>query len=287
MTVSGDEFEFIFDRARGGLKSWTSKGQTLISPALEQKVSLVPSFWRPSTDNDAPISLPYWIRFGVDALTSQLRSFEVESSSDRVEIKAHTFISPPVLDWGWDSEISYIISGNGTLDINVTRLEPSGLKPEHVPRIGLDISLPRALDQVTWLGLGPGESYPDKKASRSVGVWGSLSVNDLQTPYDVPQENGNRLETRWVVLTDSETHKSGIRVSRPSSDLFSFAASHHSAKTIQAARHPTDLVEDDAVYLRLDAKTAGVGTAACGPGVRDDDLVKTEPIKFQFRLEHV
>ncbi|MCV5153381.1 beta-galactosidase small subunit, partial [Escherichia coli] len=49
--------------------------------------------------------------------------------------------------------------------------------------------------------------------------------------------------------------------------------------------HPCDLVEEDATLLRLDAKVAGVGTAACGPGVREDLLVKVEEMKFSFVLE--
>ena len=77
----------------------------------------------------------------------------------------------------------------------------------------------------------------------------------------------------------------GIRAIRIGDEsFFDFAASHHSAQTIQNAKHPDDLVEDDATLLRLDAKVAGVGTAACGPGVREDLLVKCEEISFGFEL---
>ena len=66
---------------------------------------------------------------------------------------------------------------------------------------------------------------------------------------------------------------------------FSFLATRHSAESIQGANHPCDLVEEDATVVRLDAKIAGLGTAACGPGVREDLLVKVEDIKFGFVLE--
>jgi beta-galactosidase len=39
--------------------------------------------------------------------------------------------------------------------------------------------------------------------------------------------------------------------------------------------------------LRLDGRVAGVGTAACGPGVREDLLVPVEEMEFGFRLEAV
>lgn len=37
--------------------------------------------------------------------------------------------------------------------------------------------------------------------------------------------------------------------------------------------------------MRLDARVVGVGTGACGPRVREDALVKVEPMEFSFVLE--
>ncbi|KAH6975366.1 glycosyl hydrolases family 2, TIM barrel domain-containing protein [Ilyonectria sp. MPI-CAGE-AT-0026] len=291
VVVAGDEFVFTFDRARGALKSWTANGRALLDADPKSGVAIAPAFWRPGTDNDVPQSLPYWRRFGVDDLTSQLRSWDIDTSSpDKTVLKAHTFITPPVLGWGWDCEIEYTVTAVGALVVNASRLTPTGSFPSHVPRIGLNVHASKALDQVRWLGLGPGESYPDKKSSQRVGVWEVGSVSELQVPYDVPQENGNRLETRWVSLTDPRSEGTGIRVSRLDGGddaEFSFVASRNSVDNVQAAEHPPDLVEGDATYLRVDAKVAGVGTAACGPGVREDLLVKTEETGFKFKIEHI
>ncbi|KAH7141294.1 glycosyl hydrolases family 2, TIM barrel domain-containing protein [Dactylonectria estremocensis] len=290
LTVAGDEFVFIFDRARGGLKSWRAKGRTLLDADPERGVAIGPAFWRPATDNDVPLSLPYWQRFGVDGLTSQLRSLDVDSSSpDKTVITARTFVTPPVLQWGWDCEIAYTVTAVGALIVDARRLTPTGSFPSHVPRIGLDVRASKALDRVRWLGLGPGESYPDKKSAQRVGVWEVGSVAELQVPYDVPQENGNRLETRWVSLSDPRSRDTGVRVSRldgPEAE-FSFVASRNSIDNVHAAAHPPDLIEGDATFLRVDAKVAGLGSAACGPGVREDLLVKTEETRFTFKLEHV
>ncbi|KAF5024445.1 hypothetical protein F66182_3531 [Fusarium sp. NRRL 66182] len=286
VSVSGTDFVFTFDRARGALKSWTSNNKPLLELDPKTQAAIIPSFWRPKTDNDAPSSLPYWQRFGVDTLESQLRSFSVDSSNaDQVVVKSHTFITPPILYWGWDCEIEYTVHLTGALGVNVTRLSPTGSFPEHVPRIGLNLYSSKTLEHVNWLGLGPGESYPDKKTSQRVGIWSVESISELQVPYDVPQENGNREDTRWVTLRDSKSPSIGLRASRLDGAHFSFAASHHRDSTIQNAKHPPDLEEEDAVFLRLDTKVAGVGTGACGPGVRDDLLVKTEETTFGFLLE--
>ncbi|KAM5354748.1 hypothetical protein ACJ41O_001395 [Fusarium nematophilum] len=278
-------FVFIFDRARGALKSWKANGYGVLQPDPKTGVAITPSFWRPATDNDVPNSLPYWKRFGVDKLESQLRSYSLDMADhEKTIVRAHTFITPPVLNWGWDCEIEYIVHLTGSLEINVTRLSPTGSFPDHVPRIGLNLYGNKILDQVSWFGLGPGESYPDKKSSQRVGIWEGVDIPSLQTPYDVPQENGNREDTRWLTLKSPGV---GIRASRADDALFSFSVSHHSTETIQEARHPTDLVEEDASLFRLDAKVAGVGSGACGPAVREDLMVKTEDYKFKFVLEIV
>ncbi|KAF4969033.1 hypothetical protein FSARC_3687 [Fusarium sarcochroum] len=286
VSVSGKNFEFIFDRARGALKSWVSNNKALLSADPKTHAAIIPSFWRPKTDNDVSWSLLYWQRFGVDILESQLRSFSVDSSSaEKVILKSHTFITPAVLNWGWDCEIEYTVYLTGALGVNVARLSPTGSFPEHVPRIGLNLYGSKTLEHVNWLGLGPGESYPDKKDSQRVGIWDVESISELQTPYDVPQENGNREDTRWVSLRDSKSPSIGLRATRLDGAHFSFAASNHRDSTIQDAKHPPDLKEEDAVFVKLDAKVAGVGTGACGPAVREDLMVKTEETTFGFLIQ--
>jgi beta-galactosidase len=289
LTVSGVNFAVQFDQIRGVVQSWTVNNLQLLEMDPISRAALRPSFWRPATDNDVPQSLPYWQRFGVDALTSQLRSLQVETSQpDAVIVRVHTFISPPSLSWGFNCEMDYTISNTGLMRVNVTRLAATGPAPDHVPRIGLDLRLNKHLEQVKWFGRGPGESYPDKKASQRIGIWAVDSVADLHTPYDVPQENGNRLDTRWVELKTCQPTPSGIRARRIGQGddaTFSFAASRYSTQDVHAARHPNDLVEQNATLLRLDAQVSGVGSGACGPAVREDLMVKCQETSFVFELE--
>lgn len=293
--VSSYDFSFAFDTARGYLTSWVAGGVPLLEQDAVTGAAMVPGFWRPPTDNDVPISLPYWRRFGVDALTSQLRSFSLnELDNGAIQVTTQTYLSPPVLAWGFQVLTTYTISTNGSLSVDVS-LTPTGPAPEHVPRAGLDLRLSNRLTQVRYLGLGPGESYPDKRLAQRMGIWAVESVSSLHTRYDVPQENGNRMGTQWVRLLDSRG-AAGLRCSAGDElswseganlrkDGFSFVAKRYSDEMLEKAKHPCDLVEDEAVFLRLDAKVAGVGTAACGPGVREDLLVKAGAMKFGFLLE--
>ncbi|CRK41316.1 hypothetical protein BN1708_001719 [Verticillium longisporum] len=290
--ISGLDFSFVFDTARGLLVSWTAGDKTLLEKDPATGAALIPNFWRPPTDNDVPVACVYWKRFGVHELTSQLRSLDIVESADKVEISTKTFLSPPVLAWGFETTSKYTISATGKLTVDVD-LTPTGRMPTTIPRAGFNLHLPKALSQVKYLGLGPDESYPDKQTSQRVGVY-SATVPELQTHYEVPQENGNRMATRYVTLTEGG-HGRGFRAMPSDASAwtdeswrnFSFRASHYSADTLHFAKHPCDLVEADATLLRLDARVAGVGSAACGPGPREDLLVKTKPLKFGFVLERV
>lgn len=289
-TIKGHDFCFVFDRVRGCLKSWTRNGVELLHSSSSEP-ALIPGFWRPATDNDVPHSYPYWQRFGLDQLMVRASGFM--ALKEAITITFSTFMSPPVLAWGWDCELKYVVTNAGSLQVYAQRLQPTGSCPEHIPRIGLDIRLNKALNQVTWYGLGPGESYPDKAQAQKVGIWEVDSVAKLQTPYDVPQENGNRMGNKWVRFQNTSLQGHGICIHRldstaePPSTAFSFAASRYSMRTVQDAAHPTDLVEDEAIILRLDSAVSGVGTAACGPGVRPDLMVKCEETKFAFQFDTI
>lgn len=306
--VAGPGFEFTFDRVRGYLTNWTvAGGQPLVEVDPATKAALLPNFWRAPTDNDRPGDWQYWRHYGVDGLTSQLRSFGVTSPEDDshghghgrfVAVEAHTYLAPPILGWGFHVRATYTIAASGALRARF-KVSPAGPAPTHIPRLGIDVRLPRRLDRARWLGLGPGESYPDKRGAQRMGVWGPAPVDGegLFVNYDVPQENGNRMASRWVRVGDQ--HGRGVKATMTApaaaegvgaereggADGFSWTATRFSPEVLDKAKHPCDLVAADATLLNLSYKVAGVGTAACGPGVRDDLTVKVREEEFEFLLE--
>lgn len=292
VAVSGANWSFEFDRIRGHLRKWTYNSTSILEPHPDTGLAMVPGFWRPPTDNDVPSAAPYSKRFGVNNLTNQFRSFNMFSmENEGVCIETETFLSPPVLSWGWKCLARYTITPNGSLSITIS-LQPTGAAPATVPRVGMNLRANSNLQSARWLGLGPGESYPDKKAAQKFGLWNVDDIASLQTVYDIPQENGNRTDTAWVELLTK--NGIGFRASPQQSTVvnggtasLNWTASQYSDKTIEAAQHPCDLVKDDAVFLRLDDQVAGVGTAACGPGPMDEHLVKVQDITFGMLLEPV
>ena len=284
--INGHGFSFSFDRTQGQLTSWSSQGQTVFTSDPATGSALTPSCWRAPTDNDMPSELPYWQRFGLDLMTSQLRSMEMAVEQSCVTLYIQTYISAPILAWGFEANMTYTISADGSLKVR-THLKPVGSKPKTLPRIGLNVRLHESLDNASWFGLGPGEAYPDKRSAQKHGCY-TATTEELHIPYEVPQENGNRMETRWMEMLNSQGKGIRATMNREGNPVrFNWAAGRYSPNTLFKAKHPCDLVKEDAVLWRIDAEVAGVGTAACGPGVAEAHQVKCEEVEFEVKFQSV
>ena len=285
VSVTSGGWGITFDRVRGYITKWSGSQGDVLEIEPKTKAAIFPCFWRAPTDNDKDGAVKVWKDYGVHRMTSQLRSFETLQDPDTgaVTITTQAWLAPPVLGWGYDVRTDYTVTCSGALFIKVD-MTPKGSTPTDIPRLGLNLRLPKHLSQASWFGRGPGESYPDKFTSQRIGVWSS-PVDGLETPYDVPQENGNRMDTRWVRL--EQPNGSGLRVSRRDENVFNWTGTRLSAETIENAKHPCDLVREEATLLNLSPLVAGVGSATCGPGVREDLKVKVEPITFEFLLEMI
>ena len=139
----------------------------------------------------------------------------------------------------------------------------------------LRLALPAALDRVEWFGRGPGEAYRDTRRAARVGRF-AASVDELQTPYVCPQENGSRTEVRWATLTDAAG--AGLRVEgRPHVELTArrWTSEDLDAATPHARARPArpDLGQPRprAAGHRHGLLRAGRAPAA-PPGGRADDL---------------
>jgi beta-galactosidase len=214
--------------------------------------------WRAPTDNDHPSDEPTWRELGLHRLQHRV----IDVARDRSEVVVRTRVAPPALGIG----MGVVYRWSGTADPQALRLRveitPEGEWPTALPRLGLRMALPGSLDRVAWFGRGPGEAYADTRQAARVGRF-AATVDELQTPYVRPQENGNRAEVRWATITDADGH--GLRVE--GSPTFDLTARRWTTEELAAARHTTDLVAGEHIHLNIDLAQNGVGTAACGPGV--------------------
>ncbi len=129
-------------------------------------------------------------------------------------------------------------------------------------RVGVRFVAPAGLEQLRWYGLGPHDTYPDRRRSGRVAIWSS-TVSEQYVPFVVPQHHGSHLDTRWFELTDDVG--SGFRVEAPRP--LTFSALHHSVEALTGALTLADVDADDVVHVHVDAAMRGLGNAACGPEV--------------------
>jgi beta-galactosidase len=153
-----------------------------------------------------------------------------------------------------------------------------------LPRVGIMAEIPAAYNEVSWFGLGPEESYPDRLAGVFLGRY-KHSIADLEVPYVVPQENGNRSGVRNFTLLSSDPSKNNItiRADKP----INFSVSRYSLENMWNACHTYELKDlsqgpDGRHFLYIDICQRGVGTATCGPDTREEYRIR--PGLFKMRL---
>jgi beta-galactosidase len=234
--------------------------------------------WRAPTDNDTgmhgPVQLEAaWRRHGLHR--ARHRVIAIEPGAGGLVVR--TRVGMAASDAGLLTTYTWAAESDGLLlTVDVT---PEGEWTIPLPRLGLRLSLPAELDRLEWFGRGPGEAYRDTCRAARVGRF-AASVDELQTPYVRPQENGSRTEVRWAALTDGDG--AGLRVEgRPHVDV---TARRWTSEDLDAATHTPELVPRDRIWLNLDHAQQGIGTASCGPGVLPQHDLEAVPTTFALRL---
>lgn len=152
-------------------------------------------------------------------------------------------------------------------------LEPSTKWDVPLPRLGVRLALPVAVDGAHWFGTGPGESYPDSKAAVRVGRF-SQTVPGLASPYARPQETGHRSDLRNLTLTAGDKPVLALTAVPDSMGRRpGFTLSNYTPQQLDAALHPHELPVPTATYLTLDAEHSGLGSRSCGPDIWPTEMV--------------
>ena len=101
----------------------------------------------------------------------------------------------------------------------------------------------------------PGEAYPDTCQASRVGRY-SMTIDEMQTPYVRPQEDGSHMDVRWATLTAEGG--AGVRFS--GHPTFAFTARRWTSEALTAAQHNVDLVPGPNVWVNLDVARQGIGS---------------------------
>ena len=152
---------------------------------------------------------------------------------------------------------------DGAVAINV-RVVVSDDMPS-LPRIGAHLHFGGGIgggSKVEWLGRGPHENYPDRCSGADIGLWKMDSVMDLHVPYIYPTDCGLRTDVETLTLGGSGGSPAAVRLEKlPDQSSFCFSAGVYGLAALAAAKHQTDLCENDGggVFVCIDGKHMGIG----------------------------
>ena len=226
--------------------------------------------WRAPTDNDREADVRRWRAAGLHRMQHRVAGIDLGDA-----LVVHTRVAPPGLAFGLLADYTWTAEGDRLrLRVDVT---PDGEFPCPLPRLGVTMALPAGLDAVEWFGGGPGEAYPDSRQAARIGRYSS-TVDDLQTPYVFPQENGHRIDVRWARLTGPDDV--GVRID--GDPAFGFTARRWTTAALEAARHTVDLQPDEKIHVTFDHAQHGLGSASCGPGVLPQYQLQAGKVTFSL-----
>ena len=265
--IQGPDFEIEVEKNQARVSSIRFQGQEMLSSPP------VPNLWRGPTDNDGikaypalpPKALGKWLAWGLDRLefkNPQGRVRKQGSGSVRVTLEASATAGGEEKDGEEAHRIHFvqkwIIQSNGYMFMsNEFRF---GKALDDLPRAGIQFQMSHGFERVEWYGRGPHESYWDRKAGARLARY-SGTVDEQYHRYVVPQENGNKSDTRWLSLCRKED--AGLLVA--AMDPMECRVSHLDGHDLYAARHIHELRPRAETIVELDWHQRGLGTGACGP----------------------
>ena len=272
LDLFGEGFKISFNKENGRLTEINYGNENIILRGIK------PNFWRAPIDNDYGFLMPFKLKVWKQASKKQnFESIKIKNLKRQgVEVKTNYYL-PDVKAF---VDITYSIKINGRINIK-TSLSGISEKLPVLPLFGTNFIINKSYDNVVWYGRGPHENYQDRKTSSLVGIY-NYKVSQMYFPYIRPQENGNRTDTRWLSLTNSEGN--GIIIE--SSNLFEFSSHHQYNDDFdggdrKSQTHTYDIIKRPIVNLNINYKQMGVGGDDSW-GKQPHDEYKIKPVNLSF-----
>jgi beta-galactosidase len=283
--LEGKDWTMCFDTSSGGLSSWDVGGESL--PVRGPR----PDFWRAPTDNDRGAGLQDGENDGKPPQKALRKSNLWRTAGESWEAELSTLKQLP------DGSVRIqfagdILGGRAQVMLGYTVLESSRLQvdfsyqtKESLPqlmRVGTAWELAPDFQNLKWYGRGPDPTYADRKFE-PLGIYSS-TVMDNWVDYPKPQENGNKVDVRWLEITN-DAHF-GLRVM--SHQPLSVNALPYTASEMAGTDYSWQLPDPSRTALNIDLAQAGVaGDDSWGALALPQYRLTEENYSYQFVIEPI
>lgn len=279
--VKGEDFDCLFSMLSGGLVSYRYAGKEMI-----EKIPM-PNFWRAPVDNDNGSMAP--ARYAQWKIASMYISHRNGGMFDNVPTKVeekdntvtvtYTYFMPTTP--ASKCQVAYTVFGDGTIETKLMYDPVEGL-PD-MPEFGMMFWFNADYDNLTWYGMGPDETYADRRHGAKLGIY-SNKVADNMAKYLVPQECGNKVGVRYARLVDAKGR--GMMFE---GDELSFSALPYTPHEFENAAHVYELPQVHHTIVRVALAQMGVGgDDSWGSLVHPEYHIDvTKPLEFTFRFKGI
>ena len=269
LTISVEDYVYVFNKLTGLFESMKSGNKELFTAPMELNI------WRAPTDNDRKIKLE-WMYAHYDQ--SYARAYETTYETKEGTVIVHSVIGlmaptvQKILEVKADWEIMF--DGSVTVRMNVER----DMEFPMLPRFGLRLFLNNDFADVTYSGIGPEESYVDKKRAGSHGVY-RAAVEKMHEDYLRPQENGSHTDCDYVKVSSGDQSIYAV-----GEKTFSFNASVYTQEELTDKAHSYELEKCGSTVLCLDYAQNGIGSNSCGPELSKEYRLDQKNFEFMIKL---
>lgn len=280
--VRGEHFEVMFSLLYGGLASYKYGGKEMLETIPK------PNFWRAPVDNDLGNQMP--ARYGQWKIASMYLSHRAADDELFAQCKPQLLENEESISISFtyympttpktDCKVTYEVFGDGSIKTSLSYDPVKELGD--MPEFGMMFKFSADYDHLRWYGLGPEETYADRKLGAKLGIYQNL-VKDNMAAYLVPQECGNKTEVRYAEVTDEKGR--GIRFAMTDENgPVNFSALPYTPHELENAAHPFELPKVHYTVVRVAKGQMGIaGDDSWGSRTHPEYLLDTdEKMKLSF-----
>lgn len=263
----GEHFEYIFSKHYGIFTSMKVDG--------EEQLAGTPHLttFRAPTDNDRNVeslwtNMTIWQGENFNVQFSKVYGCTAENGTVTVDGSLSGISRAPFCCY----TLTVSVFADGKVELAL-----DGKIRENVvflPRFGYEFTLPASSSDFKYFARGSAESYCDMNHAAPMGLYESNAAAEYVN-YVRPQEHGNHFGAKMLEIGK-------LRFTSP--DGFEFNVSEYTTDNLYKANHTDELKKDGKVHLRVDYKSSGIGSASCGPALRNEYKLSDKNISWKFAI---
>ena len=266
--AQGDNFKYGFNKQTGNIESMViDDKEQLYAPT---KISA----YRPFTDNERGIAhrwykIDIWSGENLDYCSYKIYDSEIKGNKITFKASMAGISRAPFFRY----EISYTVGKDGTIKVELD----GNIREKCIwlQRLGFEFAFKKKNMEFEYFGMGPEENYCDLYHNCFLDFYVSRA-EDEYVNYIRPQEHGNHIQVRELTLENKIIFRA--------ENVFEANVSQYSIDQIQKAEHTDEIGKSEATYVRIDYKTSGIGSNACGPALEEKYRFNDKEIHFVYTI---